>query len=32
MTVPFPTLRIELTNEEILDDLLYPGAPEGGAQ
>lgn len=29
MTVSLPTLRIEITNEEILDDLLYPGHPDG---
>jgi hypothetical protein len=32
MTFQMPTLRIDLTNEEILDDLLYPGRPEGGAR
>ncbi len=31
MTVSLPALRIEITNEEILDDLLYPGRPEGEA-
>jgi hypothetical protein len=28
MTLSFTALRIELTDQEILDDLLYPGGPE----
>jgi len=32
MTIELPKLRIEITNEEILDDLLYPDAPEGGVR
>jgi hypothetical protein len=32
MTFSFPALRIDLTDEEILDDLLYPGGPERGAR
>ena len=32
MSFTFPALHIELTDEEILDDLLYPGRPEGGAR
>jgi hypothetical protein len=28
MTFSLPALRIDITNEEILDDLLYPGHPE----
>jgi hypothetical protein len=32
MTFELPTLRIDLTDQEILDDLLYPGRPERGAR
>lgn len=32
MTFELPTLRIDLTDEEILEDLLYPRRPEGGAR
>ena len=32
MTFELPTLRIELTDEEILEDLLYPGPSERGAR
>ncbi len=27
-----PTLRIEITDEEILNDLLYPDAPQGSVR
>ncbi len=32
MTFSLPALRIDLTDEEILDDLLYPVRPERGAR
>ena len=32
MSFTFPALRIDLTDEEILDDLLYPGRPERGTR
>jgi hypothetical protein len=32
MNFTLPALRIDLTDEEILDDLLYPGRPERGAR
>jgi hypothetical protein len=32
MSFKFPALRIDLTDEEILDDLLYPGRSERGAR
>jgi hypothetical protein len=32
MTFTLPALRIDLTDEEILEDLLYPAAPERGAR
>jgi hypothetical protein len=30
MTFSLPALRIDITDQEILDDLLYPGRPERG--
>jgi hypothetical protein len=32
MTFSLPALHIDLTDEEILDDLLYPGPSERGAR
>jgi hypothetical protein len=32
MTFELPQLHINVTDEEILDDLLYPGVPERGAR
>jgi hypothetical protein len=32
MTFELPTLRIDLTDQEILDDLLYPDRPERGGR
>ena len=32
MTFSMPALRIDITDQEILDDLLYPGYPERGAR
>ncbi len=32
MSFKLTALHIELTDEEILDDLLYPGASEGGVR
>ena len=29
MELTLPALRIEITDAEILDDLLYPGLPDG---
>jgi hypothetical protein len=32
MSFTFPAFRIELTDEDILDDLLYPSRPDGVAR
>jgi hypothetical protein len=32
MSFSMPALRIDITDEEILDDLLYPGPPERGTR
>jgi hypothetical protein len=32
MTFSLPALHIDITDQEILDDLLYPGRPERGAR
>jgi hypothetical protein len=32
MTLSFTALSIDITDQEILDDLLYPGGPERGAR